>query len=138
MIKITFHISEIINVGPEIIIERIASELNKPGYIIKKRTTNNLEFENTIWQRGTQSDAFGKIDGGQFNIDTTEKKSVIYFSYYLDPSYEILLITGLIIWGFIKNYTVFFLLIPLLLIFSFRIINVKSVGRIMIRKITNP
>lgn len=61
--KITFPISQTTPIEPETITQKIIYELNKPSYRVVNKVEGCLEFIDNIWNLGSRSKAFEKVDG---------------------------------------------------------------------------
>jgi hypothetical protein len=113
-------------VNPSILIKKILSELDSPGYKITKQTQNCVEFKYNHWRFGSNFNASSILDGGVFDIIGESK--TITLSYYLSPTPEIFLICFFTFFGIIQDYNIFFVLIPIAILFVVRLLRMLVVG----------
>ncbi|MDN3584252.1 hypothetical protein [Mucilaginibacter flavus] len=135
MIKIKYEISTKTQIQSKIIKERFLEQLNKKNsYQIMENYPNIVKFRNNIWRVGSRMNSFGTVDGGILEIQNGEENTV-RFSYYISSVFDFLMVVFFLFASFFVDYHIVFLILPILIIFIFRIINVKSIGREMFNNI---
>lgn len=136
--KIKYHISETADIQSSLISERILLALDKPGYVIIRKTSETIEFYDNIWRLGSRSDVFGRVDGGKFEIKIENDRVVLNFSYYVSPTSEILFSLFSIFFAISKDYHIFYAVPIILIAFLLRVVNVKTTAKAMVRNILAP
>src|SRR5579872_2296351 len=114
--KIRYHISGAADIQFSLIPERFLLALDKSGYVIIRKTSETIEFYYNIWRLGSRTNAFGKVDGGKFEIKSENNRVVLNLNYYVSPTVDILLSFFFIIFAIFKDYHIFY---AVLIIFFF-------------------
>ena len=135
--KIRYKITYSIELDPNILIKNIIAELDKQGYKITNQTQNSVEFKYNIWGFGSRTEVFRNVDGGAFEI-ISENKTLIVFSFYVSPIFEILAASIAAIFGIIQDYHIFVFIIFIAVMFIIRIISVRTAANRMMENIINP
>jgi len=117
------------------LIRNILAELDKPGYKIIKQDKNYLEFKNSPWRFGSSSDAFRDVDEGTFELNSDSKEVVL--TYYISLRFEILAISLVIIVGINKDYSFFYFIIFIVIMFIVRMESVRIAAKNMITNVLN-
>jgi hypothetical protein len=138
MMKITYHISETADIKPGVISDRILLALDKPGYVIIRESRETIEFYDNIWRLASRTNAFGRVDGGKFEIKNENNRIVLNFSYYASPTSEILVSLFFIYLAIFKEYHAFYAVPIILIFFLLRMVNVKTTAREMVTNILAP
>jgi hypothetical protein len=138
MMNIPYHISATANIQSGEIIDRILLALNKPGYVITRRTSETMEFYDNIWRLASRMEALGRVDGGKFEIKIDNDRVELSLNYYVSPTSEIFISLFFIYGGIFKNYHVFYALPIIFIFFLLRIVNVKTTAKEMVRNIVAP
>jgi len=135
--KIRYKITRSTNLDPYTVIKNIIAELDKPGYSITNQNQTYVEFKYNIWGFGSRSEAFRNVDGGMFEV-ILEGKTLIVFSFYVSPIFEIIASSIATIFGIIQDYHIFFFIIFIAVMFIIRIISVKIAANRMMENIIKP
>jgi hypothetical protein len=138
MKKIMFRVSQATDIEPATITKRIVSELDKPGYIILRKSNEIIEFKYNIWRVGSRSRVLGKVDGGRFQIIAEENRVVLNFSYYVSPFFWILISSFFIFIGIFQDYHILYFILGILVMYFFKVENVRSAGAEMMKNILKP
>jgi hypothetical protein len=117
------------------IFERILSLLDKPGYVILQNTGKTIEFKDNLWRFGSRSDVFGRVDGGRFEINTEGDGVVVNFDYHVSLVFWILFIGFFTFFALAKDIHILYFIPVILIIFYFKVENVKSTAKGMIKGI---
>ena len=135
--QIRYKITYSIELDPNILIKNIIAELDKQGYKITNQTQNSVEFKYNIWGFGSRTEVFRNVDGGAFEI-ISENKTLIVFSFYVSPIFEILAASIAAIFGIIQDYHIFVFIIFIAVMFIIRIISVRTAANRMMENIIDP
>ena len=118
---------------PSEISERILSLLDKPGYVILEKTGETIKFMHNIWRIGSRMEAYGRVDGGRFEIIAEGKELVVKFDYYVSLVFWILFIVFLTFLGLTKEIHILYLIPAFLIFFCFHVWNVRSTAKEMMK-----
>jgi len=128
MLKITYTIINPLNIGSLNLIQKINNKLLELGYNVTYKDDDTINFNDPFWRLGSSAKAFKKVNGGKFQVITSEKEIQLIFSYYASFNELIFFAILCIIGSIILDYHIIYFLIVLSLIFLLRIDNVKSLG----------
>jgi hypothetical protein len=123
------------NAAQSTIIEKIEGELEKAGYAVKGHTKNRVEFKYSTWRFGSNFNTFSKVDGGIFDI--TAEGNRIVLSYYLDPSWDIFLISFAALFTVTIDVHISFIIAFFVVMFLFRMRSVRNAAREMAEDLFN-
>jgi hypothetical protein len=137
MMKITYHISGTADIQPSEISERILPLLNKPGYVILEKNSKTIEFKDNIWRLGSRMQAYGRVDGGTFEINIEGAGVVVNFDYYVSLDLWILFLVFFAFFALTKEVHIFYLIPFFFILFYFKVENVKSTAQKMMKDILN-
>jgi hypothetical protein len=137
MMKISYHISETADMQQSVLSERILSVLDKPGYVILEKSSETIKFKFNIWQLGSRSQVYGKVDGGRFEMKVEGNKVIINFYYYVSPVLWTLFLGFDVCVGIIKEPQILYGIPFILIFFYLHALIVKSSGIEMMRRILN-
>jgi hypothetical protein len=129
MLKITYHISGTADTQPSAISEKILSLLNKPGYLILEKTNKTIEFKDNIWRIGSRMEAYGKVDGGTFEMTTECKGLVVNFDYHVSLDFWILFLGFFAFFAITEEIRILYFIPVIFIVFYFKVENVKSTAK---------
>jgi hypothetical protein len=133
--KIKFQISKESQLEPQVLMDKIASQLMMQSYIITDRNINAISFTDDNWQFRSKHESFKKIDEGDFKIIVFEKNMLIKFTYYISFLPELLITSILLFFGFLQSFFILIIAVPLLIQLVFRIDKLKKVSEELILSI---
>lgn len=88
-----------------------------------------------LWRFGSRSDVFGRVDGGRFEINTGGDGVIVNFDYYVSLVFWILFIGFFSFFALTKDIHILYFIPVILIIFYFKVENVKSTAIGMMRDI---
>ena len=138
MLKIKFHISETSAIQPNLISERILLALDKPGYVITRKTSEIIEFYYDGWRLASRMNAIHNVDGGKFEVKIENNRVELNLNYYVSPIFEIFLSLFFIYGGIFGDYHAFYGVLIIFIFFLLRMVHVKTTAKEMVRNILAP
>ena len=115
--KLRYHISKETDMEPDELIERILFQLNDKKYRIIDVTDRSVKFDVKLWRQMIRWN--GKqiqVDGGEFEISTTDSGTMIGLNYYYDLLQTLTLITLCTVAAIIQGHYLILLFLPFYLI----------------------
>ncbi|MFI5138092.1 MAG: hypothetical protein ACHQIM_09705 [Sphingobacteriales bacterium] len=82
--KIKYHASKSTDLEPSVIIEKILAKLNTKKYRITNVTNNEVTFDDWRVLFVSRVKALRRLDGGKFEISTSDNGTMVNFSYHLN------------------------------------------------------
>jgi hypothetical protein len=98
-----YHVSRSTDLEPAIIIEKIILKLNAEKYRITSMTKNSVTFDNWKVQNWLGRKVFRIMDGGEFEINTSDNGVVVSFNYHLNTFPYLFILCGVIVISICQN-----------------------------------
>jgi len=138
-LKLNFHISRKSNLETPIIIYRVLSKLNDQNYFIDTVTDNRVIFDDEPWKLIWNFQSVRRLDGGEFEINTSANGTITSFNYHLNILSPLLMLAALTVFFLIQGMYegILFFCAFYLIAIAAHIITLKSVARRMLEEIFN-
>ena len=137
MMKIKNIVSQVSELEPRGLIERILLQLGKQNYIVFNKNLNTVSFKDDNWQIRPKGIIFSKVDEGKFETIVLDRGTRIELTYYISILPGLIISSIIVIVSITQSNIALFIALPLWIQLVVRIVMLKTAMKQLLMEIAS-